>query len=119
MCIRDSNSLGRARGQHIDTDKIVTFLEDVSDAPLPDGVQASLTRWSQQGTEVWLERTVLLRVADEAVMQQIEAAPEAAHYVQRLVSPTVAVVTAQDWPDLLIALAGLGLLADLAGIEDL
>jgi hypothetical protein len=93
-------------------------LDGLSDAPLPGAVRASLTRWTRQGTEVWLERTLLLRVTEEELMQEIVAAPETGRYIDRLVGPTLAVVAEEDWPRLVAALAELGLLADVVGVGD-
>jgi hypothetical protein len=104
-------SLSRARRQRIDPERVVEFLDDLSDTPLPGAVSSSLMRWAQRGTEVWIERAVLLRVADEAVLQEILASPKTGPYVERTVGATVAVVAEEHWPRLLDALAELGLLA--------
>jgi hypothetical protein len=111
-------ALSRARRQGITVEKALTFLDGLSDAPLPQAVRSSLTRWGERGTEVWLERTLLLRVADAALLQQIVAAPQTGRYVGRVVGPTVAVVTEKDWPKLVATLAEMGLLAELVGVRD-
>lgn len=105
-------SLNRAQQQRINTARVLDFLDSLSDAPLPQGVRSSVTRWAGRGTEVWLERTVLLRVADEEVLEQILAAPQTRRYVGRVVGPTAAVVAEEDWSRLMEALAELGLMAD-------
>jgi hypothetical protein len=94
------------------------FLEDLSAAPLPGSLRSSLTRWSERGTEVWLERTVLLRVADEKLLQQIVDSPKTGRYVRRVVGQTAAMVAEKDWSTLAQALAELGLLAEVIGIRD-
>ncbi len=111
-------SLNRARQQRIDGQKVLTFLDGLSAASLPDAIRAALARWAERGTEVWLEKAVLLRVTDETVLSQILAAPEAARYVHRVVGPTAAVVAERDWPDMAAALAELGLMAQLVGLGD-
>jgi hypothetical protein len=109
-------SLERARRQRIGPEKVLNFLDGLSSAPLPEAVRSSLTRWDERGTEVWLERAVLLRVTDEAVMEHIIASPTAGRYVGRRIGPTVAAVSERDWPGLLDALVDLGLLAEVVGI---
>ena len=106
-------SLHRARQQRIDVERVLGFLDGLSDAPLPNAVQSSLTRWAERGTEVWLEQTVILSVVDEGVMQQIVASPRAGPLIGRLVGPTTAMVAERDWPKLVGVLAELGLLAEL------
>lgn len=110
-------SLSRGRRQKIDAAKVLGFLDGLSDAPLPQSVRSSLTRWAERGTEVWLERTVLLRVASEAVLQEILASPKASRYVGQVTGPTAAVVAEKDWSKLVDTLAELGLLAELVDIR--
>jgi hypothetical protein len=112
------NSLSRARKQRIDAEKVASFLGGLSERPLPKAIRSCLERWDERGTEVWMERTVLLRVADEAVMQQIASSPKTGPYVGRVVGPAAAVVAEKDWPKLLEALAELGLMAELVGMGD-
>jgi hypothetical protein len=109
-------SLQRAQQQRINVERVLDFLDRLSDAPLPNAVQSSLTRWATRGTEVWLERTVILRVDDEATMEQIINSPAAGSLIGRLVGPTTAVVAERDWPKLVGVLSELGLLADLGDL---
>jgi hypothetical protein len=111
-------SLERARQQKISDERVLSFLEGLNDASLPQGVRSSLTRWARQGTEVWLEHTLLLRVADEKVLEQILAAPQTKRYVGRVVGPTAAVVAEEDWSRLTAALVELGLMAELVEVQD-
>lgn len=110
-------SLQRARQKRIGIDRVLGFLGDLSDAPLPEAVRSSLARWAERGTEAWLERTLLLRVADEAVMGQILASPNTNRHIARILGPTTAAVAEKDWPDLVRALAELGMLAELGGLQ--
>ena len=57
-------------------------------------------------------------MADEEVLEQILAAPQTKRLVRRAVGPTTATVAEEDWPDLAAALAELGLLTELIGIQD-
>jgi hypothetical protein len=112
------SSLARARMQRIDVDKVLDFLDGLSDAPVPTAVRSSLTRWAERGTEVWLERALILRVTDESVMQQIISAPRTGSLISRVLSPTSVAVSEKDWLDLVAGLAELGLLAELVNIRD-
>jgi hypothetical protein len=111
-------SLRRARGQHIDLERVLSFLDGLTDAALSEAVRSSLTRWADRGTEVWLERTLLLRVSDKSVMKQITDSPSTKHFVRQSLSPMAATVLERDWPELLAGIAELGLLPELNGIEE-
>jgi hypothetical protein len=111
-------SLRRARQERIDLDKALSFLAGLGDAPLPKAVSASLKRWADQGTEVWLEKTVLLRVSEESVMQQITSSSKTGPYIIKMLNPSVAIVAEKDWLALIAGLAELGFVADLDDFAD-
>jgi hypothetical protein len=111
-------SLDRARQQHIGLERVLSFLDGLTDVALPDAVQSSLTRCAERGTEVWLERMVLLTVTDEAVMKQITSSPRTGRFIGRAVGSTAAVVAEQDWPSLVAGLVELGLLPELVDVEE-
>jgi hypothetical protein len=110
------SALERARAQRIDLEKILSFLDGLTMVPLPEGVRAVLTRWDERSTEVWLERTVILRVTDEPLLQQIVQNPRTRRFIRRVIGPTAALVVEEEWPQLLADLAEMGLLAELVGI---
>jgi hypothetical protein len=105
-------ALERARRQHIQVEKALDFLEELSEEPLPAQVRASLLRWQEHGTEAWLERQLVLRVASEATMEQIAATPKAARHIKQLLTPTLALIDEKDWSPLVSALAEMGLLTE-------
>ena len=111
-------SLRRARQGRIGHERVLSFLDGLRDAPIPKAVRSSVTRWAQWGTEVWLERVLLLRVADERVLQEILASPQASRHIERVLGPTVAAVAEQDWERLVVILAELGLLTDVTGVGE-
>jgi len=111
-------SLRRSGQQHIGLDRLLGFLQSLSEARLPQPVLAGLKQWYQNGTQVWLERKVLLRVANEEAMQRILALPRVSRYVGRALSSTAAVVAEKDWSDLITSLAESGFLVDLAGMGE-
>jgi len=112
-------SLARARQQRIALERMLGFLDELSETPLPGPVRACLTRWFERGTEVWLERVVVLRVSSQDVLRQILDAPQTRRYIQRTVGPTAAAVAEQDWQRLVEALAKMGLLPELEGLTEI
>ena len=108
----------RARQGRIGHEKVLSFLDGLCDDPTPEAVRSSVTRWAQRGTEVWLERVLLLRVADERVLQEILASPQASRHIERTLGPTVAAVAEQDWERLVVILAELGLLTELIDVGE-
>jgi hypothetical protein len=111
-------SLRRAERQHIDLEKTLGFLQSLTEAPLPQTLVRSLEEWYQRGTQVWLERTVLLRVESPDVMQRIMASAKVSKYVDRTLNATTAVVAEKSWSQLVAALAELGFLVDLEGLRE-
>jgi hypothetical protein len=112
-------SLARARQQRISFERLLGFLDELSETPLPGPVRACLTRWFERGTELWLERVVLLRVSSQDVLKQILDAPQTRRYVQRVIGPTAAAVAEEDWQRLVEALAEIGLLAEMEGLTEI
>jgi len=106
-------SLQRAREQRIAVNRVLTFLGDHIDAPLPSSVSEALKRWMERGTEASLHRAVLLRMTDEGLMDRALSSPRVARLVQERISPTAAVVRREDWPAMIEALEQLGLLPGL------
>jgi hypothetical protein len=106
-------SLKRAREQGIAISRVLEFLEEITEAPLPRPVEEALTRWRSEGTEVRLGRAVLLQVASETLMDQIASSPRLVHLIQERVGPKAALVRQQDWPQLVRRLEEIGLLPDV------
>ena len=111
-------SLSRAERQRIGLEKTLGFLQSLTEAPLPQTVVRSLEEWYRRGTQVWLERALLLRVESPDVMQRIMASAQVAKYVDRTLSATTAVVAKNNWHQLVAALAELGFLVDPVGLRE-
>jgi len=103
-------SLDRARGQGISVTRVLTFLQEITEAPLPRPLEEALSRWDEQGTEAYLERVVLLRLSTEALMDRAMASSRLARLIEERVGPTTAVVRRQDWPRVVARLEEIGLL---------
>jgi hypothetical protein len=110
-------SLEHAQQQGIGVGRVLEFLKQVSDAPVPRPVEAALTRWEARGTEARLERGILLRLSSEELMAQVTSSPRARRLVHDQVGPTTALVREQDWPRLVAALGEMGLLPDIIALE--
>jgi hypothetical protein len=111
-------SLDRARQQGISVVRVLEFLEQAIDAPVPRSIEAALTRWDARGTEARLERMVVLRLASEELMAWVLASPSARHLIREQIGPTAALVQEKDWPRLVAALGDMGLVPDVVALED-
>jgi len=105
-------SLQRAKEQRITIPRVLTFLEDHLQGPVPRHMREALTQWDERGTEASLHQAVLLRTTNEAIMERALASGRVAHLVEERISPTAVVVRRGDWPEMIEALEQLGLLAD-------
>jgi hypothetical protein len=112
------SSLKRARQQGIPVTRVLEFLAEVTDEPVPRFVEAALTRWDARGAEARLERGVLLRISGEELMAQVKSSPATRNLIQEQVGPTAALVCERDWSRLIKALGEMGLLADVIGLEE-
>jgi hypothetical protein len=110
------SSLERARRQGISVNRVLEFLSDLIEAPVPRPVEAALTRWDVRGAEARLERTVVLRLSSEELMDQITASPALSHFIEERIGPTAVTVREQNWDQLIGALGEMGLLPEVEGI---
>ncbi len=110
-------SLQRARRQKIPPERVTAFLTETTGKELPRALQAALARWVRNGQEVRLERGILLRVADESLLQELTTAPATRRLIKEVVGPTTALVRPADYPRLVRALAERGLLTDVVDVE--
>jgi len=106
-------SLERAQRQNIGIERIADFLTEATGGRTPHVLQPALEHWSRHGSQVRLERRVLLRVRDEKLLQKIAAAPASRHLIREVIGPTAALVAPADRPRLVQALVEQGLLPDL------
>jgi hypothetical protein len=111
-------SLDRARQQGISVARVLEFLGQAIDAPIPRSIEAALTRWDARGTEARLERAVVLRLASEELMAQVMASPPALRLIREQIGPAAALVLEKDWPRLIMALGDMGLVPDVVALED-
>ncbi len=111
-------SLSSARQQGISIKRILEFLEETTEEPIPGPIEKALTRWDIHGSEIRLEQSILLRVTSEELMSEIMASPHIQRLVQEKIGPTRALIHERDWPRLVKALSAMGLLSETVGLED-
>jgi len=111
-CIMPS-SLGRAKTQRITPERIVEFLGRASGTPAPESLAGALRRWGTRGTEAWAQQTIVLRVARPELLDQLTESPRTRRYIRETVSSTVALISPQDWPEMLMALVEIGILSEI------
>lgn len=107
-------SLQLAQEQKITPDRVLAFLEQASGRPLPTSTKRSIERWAENGTEGRLERVVVLRVADEGILETLRKHPKTRPFLGESLGDLAAMVQAAEWAELCAAAAQLGLLLDSA-----
>jgi hypothetical protein len=107
------SSLERARQQGISITRVLEFLGDLIEAPVPRSVEAALTRWAARGAEARLERPVILRISSEDLMNQVNSSPTLSRLIGERIGPTAAIVRKQDWEKVIGALGEMGLLPEV------
>lgn len=109
-------SLESAKEQGIAPDRVVQFLSKASGRPVPASVQRGITRWSERGVEGRLQRVVVLRVGDEAILETLRTNPKTRDLIAESLGELVVVIRAGDWEAFRQATAQLGLLLDVEGV---
>jgi hypothetical protein len=111
------DSLDRARQQGISVKRVIEFLDEVTDGPLPRSMEAAMSRWDARGTEVWLERAILLRLSSEALMSRAMSSRRLGHLIKERIAPTMALVAERDWPRVAAGLEEMELLPQIVGLN--
>ena len=114
-----AGSLERAQEERIALERVITFLQEVTGGDLPHAAQVALQRWGTHGTEVTLERAVVLQVRDEETMRQLQEDPAIRRTIREVVGPRTAMVAAGAWPRLRQMLVSAGYLPDIVELEAL
>lgn len=105
-------SLQRANEQGLTLKHILTILTEASDDKLPPRLLNALQRWGERGREALLERGVILRVEDSALLDELLAQRAVARYLGERLGPTAVSMRDRDLDSLLAAAARFGLLID-------
>ncbi len=106
-------SLTQAREEKIAPDRILHFLAEASEKPLPASVKRAVERWAENGVEGRMETAVILRVRDAAILQTLRKNSKTRDYIGESLGDLAATVRPNDWPKLRSAAAQLGLLLEV------
>jgi len=106
------SSLTRANSQKISTEKVLTYLEQAADHGVPPTLAKAIQRWASKGTEVKVERAVIVQVKDAAILKRLQESPKTRGLAIEPLGPTAARINEKDWPRLVAILAEAGVLVD-------
>jgi hypothetical protein len=110
------SSLDRARRQGISATRVLEFLGNLIEAPVPRSVEAAVTRWAARGAEARLERVLVLRISSEELMDEVASSSALGSLIQERIGPTTAAIREQDWERVIEALSKMGLLPEVGGL---
>jgi len=110
-------SLVHAQEQGIQPNRVLSFLEEASDRPLPVSVKRAISRWQERGVEGRLETAVILRVKEAAILETLRNNPKTRDLLGESLGDLAVIVRPDDWLDLQKITAELGLLLDV-NIDD-
>ncbi len=106
------SSLTRAQSQKITPAKAIEFLAHAAGRELPPSVLKAIERWAKKGAEVKVERAVIVRVKDAAILKRLQESPKTKAIAIEVLGPTAARINERDWPKLAAILAESGVLVD-------
>jgi hypothetical protein len=106
------SSLARANSQKISTEKVLAYLEQTADQGVPPTLIKAIQRWAAKGTEVKVERAVIVQVKDAAILKRLQESPKTRGLAIEPLGPTAARINEKDWPKLVAILAEAGVLVD-------
>jgi hypothetical protein len=106
------SSLTRANSQKISTEKVLAYLEQAADQGVPPTLSKAMQRWASKGTEVKVERAVIVQVKDAAILKRLQESPRTRGLSIEPLGPTAARINEKDWPKLVSILAEAGVLVD-------
>ncbi len=106
------SSLTRANSQKISTEKVLAYLNQAADHGVPPTLAKAIQRWASKGTEVKVERAVIVQVKDAAILKRLQESPKTRGLAIEPLGPTAARINEKDWPRLVAILAEAGVLVD-------
>ncbi|MFZ1397917.1 MAG: helicase-associated domain-containing protein [Candidatus Promineifilaceae bacterium] len=105
-------SLKQARTEGIEPDRILTFLQEASERPLPISTKRGIERWQERGVEGRLETAVILRVREAGILETLRTNAKTRPFIDESLGELAATVRLENWHKLREAAAQLGLLLD-------
>lgn len=110
-------SLERAKAQGLRAAQLIGLLRRHSDGPLPPMLVQALERWENSGTQAFVERAVLLRVASPEILAALRKT-RAARCLGDALNETTVLVRSGMEEQVLAALAETGYLAEAKLVEN-
>jgi hypothetical protein len=102
--------LGRALSRGLRVEQVLAFLQQASDQRLPTNVAGQLRLWAGRYGQVQLDEVALLTTKNERALKELSVLPETRALIDRILSPTTALVHQSNLPRLRKALRDLGFL---------
>lgn len=106
-------SLARAQDQGITLERVLQFLEEASERPVPASVQRAISRWGEHGVEARIQSTMVLRVREAKILETLRGNPKTRDYLGESLGELASVVRSGDWPKLVSAALQLGLMLEV------
>jgi hypothetical protein len=79
---------------------------------VPPTLAKAIQRWASTGTEVKVERAVIVQVKDAAILKRLQESPKTRGLSIEPLGPTAARINEKDWPKFVSILAEAGVLVD-------
>jgi hypothetical protein len=106
------SALQRAVEQGLSLNQVKSILERASENLLPPSLSEALRRWETKGQEASVEKTIVLRVKETGVLEQLQSNFATARFLGEKLGPMTIVVQEKDLEKLYSAAAKLGILID-------
>ena len=106
-------SLVQAQEQGIQPDRVLSFLAESSDRPLPASVKRGISRWQERGVEGRMETAVILRVKEAGILETLRTNPKTRDLLGESLGDLAVIVRQDNWLLLQKITAELGLLLDV------
>lgn len=107
-----ASSLQRAAAQGLKVNQLLSLLAKHSGGQVPPVFVKMLQRWELNGIETRLETLTVLRVSKPAVLEELRRS-KAGRFLGEILGPTTVKIPGEAVPQVLAALAELGLLAEV------
>jgi hypothetical protein len=106
------SSLRRGQEAGLQPRHMLAILREATGAGVPRSVEKALQRWGDRGPEAELSATMVLRVANGSLLEELKAHPTTARYLGETLGPTRVEVRRNEWQALCGAALRRGILID-------
>lgn len=106
------SSLQAAAAQGLKVGQVVSLLEAAAHRGVPQGLRQAVERAFDQGTPARIERQLILRVDQPAILEELQRQRTTSRYLGEALGSTAVIVRERDWPALCAAAARIGILIE-------